>query len=41
MTNNMISLESKEYGTFLMLNLPWTEGKKGLGFGNFEKLEKA
>jgi hypothetical protein len=30
----MIDLERHEYGTFLLIDLPWTEGRKGIGLGD-------
>lgn len=30
----MIELERYDYGTFLMVDLPWTDGRKGIGFGH-------
>jgi len=29
----MIELERYDYGTFLMVDLPWTESRKGIGLG--------
>lgn len=36
----MIKLVKNKLGKFLMINLPWMNSKKGVGIGNFDKLEK-
>jgi len=38
----MISVEKEDFGTFLMINIPWIDGRKGIGLGNVDsyKLEK-
>lgn len=38
----MIRLDREDYGTFLMLDLPWKEGRKGIYIGktSSEALEK-
>jgi len=38
----MISVEKEDFGTFLMINIPWVDGRKGIGLGNANsnKLEK-
>lgn len=36
----MMALERKKYGTFIMLNLPFMNHRKGIGLGNLEYLEK-